>query len=258
MSIRGLPSARLRRRAVETPPAPHRPSRSRDADGSRVHHPPGLGGRRHDQRGDDPASLVPPRRDTGEAGWTSRRTWPTLLAGEVQLRGAAAVGMEDVAYPNADGGPAIFPLAPSAYDGRCPKASALIPQPPLCEVQAPLSAFAAIDRARAVATTSRTCVLPGFNVVRLVLNWSQLEPTPCTYSAPLPQSCGASGGVGTPAGDLRDPRHAPGPVLALHRPGQRRALLRRAAPHPAAATARPPGRCRQTASRPAPCSASTS
>jgi endoglycosylceramidase len=101
---------------------------------------------------------------------------------EIQLRGAAAVGMEDVAYPNADGGPAIFPVAPSAYDGRCPKASALIPQPPLCEVQASLSAF---DQSTAPGSGDDFAQMRalGFDVVRLVLNWSQLEPTPGTYSA---------------------------------------------------------------------------
>ena len=101
---------------------------------------------------------------------------------EVQLRGAAAVGMEDVAYPNADGGPAIFPVAPSAYDGRCPKASPLIPQPPLCEVQAPLSAFAQSTAPGSGDDFAQMRAL-GFDVVRLVLNWSQLEPTPGTYSA---------------------------------------------------------------------------
>ncbi len=101
---------------------------------------------------------------------------------EVQLRGAAAVGMEDVAYPNANGGPAIFPVAPSAYDGRCPKASALIPQPPLCEVQAALPAFAQSTAPGSGDDFAQMRAL-GFDVVRLVLNWSQLEPTPGTYSA---------------------------------------------------------------------------
>ena len=127
--------------------------------------------------------------------------------------------MEDVAYPNADGGPAIFPVAPSAYDGRCPKASALIPQPPLCEVQAPLSAFAQSTAPGSGDDFAQMRAL-GFNVVRLVLNWSQLEPTARHLLGDLSQPGGAGGRVGPPAGDLRDPRHAPGPVLALHRPGQ--------------------------------------
>jgi endoglycosylceramidase len=100
---------------------------------------------------------------------------------EVLLHGAAAVGMEDVAYPNANGGPALFPVSPSAYDGRCPKASALIPQPPLCEVQASLSAFAQSTAPGSGNDFAQMRAL-GFNVVRLVLNWSQLEPTAGSYS----------------------------------------------------------------------------
>ena len=98
------------------------------------------------------------------------------------LHGAAAVGMEDVAYPDANGGPALFPCRPSAYDGRCPKASSLIPQPPLCEVQASLPAFAQSTAPGSGNDFAQMRAL-GFNVVRLVLNWSQLEPTAGTYSS---------------------------------------------------------------------------
>ncbi len=101
---------------------------------------------------------------------------------QILLHGAAAVGMEDVAYPGANGGPALFPVAPSAYDGRCPKASALIPQPPLCEVQASRGAFAQSTAPGSGNDFAQMRAL-GFNVVRLVLNWSQLEPTAGTYSA---------------------------------------------------------------------------
>ena len=101
---------------------------------------------------------------------------------EVLLRGAAAVGMEDVAYPNANGGPALFPVAPSAYAGRCPTPSALIPQPPLCEVQASLPAYSQSTTPGSGDDFAQMRAL-GFNVVRLVLNWSQLEPAAGTYSA---------------------------------------------------------------------------
>ncbi len=97
------------------------------------------------------------------------------------LHGAAAVGMEDVAYPDANGGPALFPVSPSAYDGRCPKASPLVPQPPLCEVQAAQSPFAQSVAPASGDDFAQMRAL-GFDVVRLVLNWSQLEPTPGTYS----------------------------------------------------------------------------
>ncbi len=98
------------------------------------------------------------------------------------LHVAAAVSMQDVAYPHANGGPVLFPVSPSAYVGRCPKASPLVPQPPLCEVQASRAAF---DQSTAPGSGDDFAQMRalGFDVARLVLNWSQLEPTPGTYSA---------------------------------------------------------------------------
>jgi endoglycosylceramidase len=101
---------------------------------------------------------------------------------QILLHGAAAVGLQDVAYPDANGGPALFPVSPSAYDGRCPKASSLIPQPPLCEVQASRPAFSQSTAPGSGDDFAQMRAL-GFNVVRLVLNWSQLEPTAGTYSS---------------------------------------------------------------------------
>jgi endoglycosylceramidase len=101
---------------------------------------------------------------------------------QILLRGVAAVGLQDVAYPNANGKSALFPVSPSAYTGRCPKASALIPQPPLCEVQASKPAYQQSTAPGSGDDFAQMRAL-GFNVVRLVLNWSQLEPTPGTYSA---------------------------------------------------------------------------
>ncbi len=100
---------------------------------------------------------------------------------EVLLHGVAAVGMEDVAYPNANGAPALFPVSPSAYAGRCPKASPLIPQPPLCETQASKPAY---EQSIAPASGDDFAQMRAlsFNVARLVLNWSQLEPHPGVYS----------------------------------------------------------------------------
>ncbi|HXW34064.1 MAG TPA: cellulase family glycosylhydrolase, partial [Acidimicrobiales bacterium] len=99
---------------------------------------------------------------------------------EVILRGVAAVGMQDVAYPESNGGPAIFPVDPAAYEGTCPEASPLIPQPPLCEVQASKSAFEQSTGPGSGDDFAQMREL-GFNVVRLVLNWSQLEPRPGDY-----------------------------------------------------------------------------
>jgi len=132
-----------------------------------------------------PAATIPPLSFLHVVTPTSGPDRTPYLADasgrEVLLRGAAAVGMEDVAYPDANGGPAVFPVAPSAYDGRCPKASALIPQPPLCEVQASLSAFGQSTAPGSGDDFAQMRAL-GFDVVRLVLDWSQLEPVPGTYS----------------------------------------------------------------------------
>jgi endoglycosylceramidase len=101
---------------------------------------------------------------------------------QVLLHGVAAVGMEDVAYPKANGGPALFPVKPAAYTGRCPKASPLIPQPPLCESQAAKPAYQQSVAPASGDDFAQMRAL-GFNAVRLVLNWSQLEPHPGVYSA---------------------------------------------------------------------------
>jgi endoglycosylceramidase len=85
----------------------------------------------------------------------------------VILRGANASGFEDDWYhaPNDVQLKAPFwPIDPAAYDhGRCPANSHRIAQPPLCERD-----FAQM---RAL----------GFNIVRLTLSWSSLEPTPGRY-----------------------------------------------------------------------------
>jgi endoglycosylceramidase len=100
----------------------------------------------------------------------------------VTLRGAAVVGLQDVAYPEADGGPALFPVDPAAYDSECPKAEARIPQPPLCEAQASKPPYGQSSAPASGDDFAQLRAL-GFNLVRLVLNWSQLEPAPGQYSA---------------------------------------------------------------------------
>jgi endoglycosylceramidase len=100
---------------------------------------------------------------------------------QVMLRGVAVVGLQDVAYPGADGRPALFAVSPSAYDGKCPKASPLIPQPPLCEVEAAKPAYRQSTAPGSGDDLAEMRAM-GFNVIRLVLNWSQLEPTPGDYS----------------------------------------------------------------------------
>jgi len=104
-----------------------------------------------------------------------------LQGREVLLHGVAAVGMEDVAYPGANGGPALIPVGPSAYAGKCPRATVLIPQPPLCEIHSSKPAFQQSIAPGSGDDFAQMRAL-GFNVVRLVLNWSQLEPSSGAYS----------------------------------------------------------------------------
>jgi endoglycosylceramidase len=99
----------------------------------------------------------------------------------VILRGVAVVGLQDVAYPGANAGPALFPVSPAAYDGKCPAATARIPQPPLCEVEASEPAYQQSTAPGSGDDFAEMRSL-GFDMVRLVLNWSQLEPTPGHYS----------------------------------------------------------------------------
>ncbi len=115
----------------------------------------------------DPASGVPYLADSN-----GRR---------VILRGVAAVGLEDVAYPNANGKPAIFPVDPSSYEGKCPSASPLYPQPALCEVNSSESEYSQPTTPGSNNDFAEMRAL-GFNLVRLVLDWSELEPEPGDYS----------------------------------------------------------------------------
>ena len=97
----------------------------------------------------------------------------------------------------------------------------------------------------------------GFNVVRLVLNWSQLEPTAGTYSATYLDRVAQVVGWARQQGiyvilDMHQDQYSRYIVPAKKGtlpPGARRRV---------GATALRPGPCRTTASQPAPCSASTS
>lgn len=100
---------------------------------------------------------------------------------QVLLHGVAVVGLQDVAYPGANGGPALFPVDPSAYDGRCPAPQPRIPQPPLCEVEADEPPYRQSTAPGSGDDLAQIRAL-GFDVIRLVLDWSQLEPTPGHYS----------------------------------------------------------------------------
>lgn len=100
---------------------------------------------------------------------------------EVTLRGVAAVGLEDIAYTGSGDGKPLYPIDPSAYDGRCPAVSALGSQGPLCEVEA---AKPADEQSAAPGSDDDFAEMRslGIDVVRLVVDWSELEPSPGVYS----------------------------------------------------------------------------
>jgi len=104
----------------------------------------------------------------------------------VVLRGVNAVGLEDDFYRAANGsaaGPSPFwPVAPSSYSGVCPANSSVAGEPPLCEAQAALSAYQQSAAAGAQNDFAQMRTL-GFNVVRLPVSWSLLEPRPGAYDS---------------------------------------------------------------------------
>jgi endoglycosylceramidase len=104
----------------------------------------------------------------------------------VILRGINLTGLEDDVYTTPSGsepGPAPFwPTATSDYDGTCPTNSHDISEPPVCEVQAGLPEYQQSDAADSDNDLAQMRGL-GFNFIRLPVSWSQLEPTPGTYSA---------------------------------------------------------------------------
>lgn len=101
------------------------------------------------------------------------------------LRGVNLVGLEDDFYQTPNGqepGPAPFwPISPSAYAGKCPVNSHDISEPPVCEVSAREPEWEQSGSATSLNDLAQMRSL-GFNVIRLAVNWSQLEPTPGRYS----------------------------------------------------------------------------
>jgi hypothetical protein len=89
------------------------------------------------------------------------------LGRQVILRGAVVAGLVDWwagSDPNQTDPAPYFPIDPAAYEKSCPANSDLIPIPPVCRDD-----FAEMARL-------------GFNVVRLSVSWSLLEPAPGRFS----------------------------------------------------------------------------
>ncbi len=130
-----------------------------------------------------PQAFVPPddqpflhvERVAGQVPWIADPYGRTVL-----LRGANSEGLEDEAWRSDPRGVAMInPVDPAAYVGKCPPNSNEV-APPLCEVEAGKGRYAqssAYDAQNDFAQMRQR----GFNIVRLALSWSQLEPTPGNY-----------------------------------------------------------------------------
>jgi endoglycosylceramidase len=95
----------------------------------------------------------------------------------VLLHGANAAGLVDY-WSGAAGNPPPYPVDPAAYSGSCPANSIAVEVPPLCEVDATAPAVPS-DTSEDDLAQMRAL---GFDVVRLALSWSLLEPQPGAYS----------------------------------------------------------------------------
>ena len=101
----------------------------------------------------------------------------------VILRGVNVTGLEDDAYTLTKGGnwsKPFWPTDPAAYRRRCPRNSHLIVDPPLCEVDAGRGRYAQSADPDSHNDFAQMRAL-GFNLVRLTLSWSLLEPEPGAY-----------------------------------------------------------------------------
>jgi endoglycosylceramidase len=104
------------------------------------------------------------------------------LGRRIILRGVAASGFEDQAYAGAQGTRPQYPYDPAAYEGRCPANTGRSPAPPLCELHASLPAPVQPWSPGSEDDFAQMRAL-GFDLVRLTINWSELEPRPGQYSS---------------------------------------------------------------------------
>lgn len=140
------------------------------------------------------AALAVPARASGAplqwlhvgAGAGGHRVIEDSSGRTVILRGVNVVGIEDDYYTTASGaepGPSPFwPTSTQAYDGACPADSHAAAEPPVCEVQAGAPEFSQSSAPGSGNDLAQIRAL-GFNVIRLPVSWSLLEPEPGVYSA---------------------------------------------------------------------------
>ncbi|HVA41885.1 MAG TPA: cellulase family glycosylhydrolase [Acidimicrobiales bacterium] len=148
-----------------------------------------------------PAQAGPASGGTPRASRSGTMAWLTVshpAGGQAQmvdqygrtviLRGVNVVGLEDDYYntsPLGTGGYSatpFWPIDPAQYQGRCPSNSHGISEPPVCEVQAGRPEYEQSSAPGSGDDLAQMRAL-GFDVIRLPVSWSQLEPIPGDYSS---------------------------------------------------------------------------
>jgi hypothetical protein len=117
--------------------------------------------------------------DTGPGG-TDQPYLADPAGRQVLLHGVDVVGIQDNFYAGGDGRPALYPYDTAAYDGTCPADSSLEDEFPVCEVDASSGEWVSTSPGSGNDVAQMRAM--GFDIVRLAVSWSLLEPTPGHYS----------------------------------------------------------------------------
>ena len=182
-------SARLRRRAKDPFASTCRAADVALAGASlllsRARRPPGAPAR--------PAARIPARTFlhvvTPPAGDDRRPTWPMPRAARSCCTAPPPSGMEDVAYPDANGGPATLPGLALRLRRTVPQGVAADPAAPALRGPGVPLAVRPVDRA-GQRRRLRADAGAGFDVVRLVLNWSSARADPRRLFEDVPRPGG--------------------------------------------------------------------
>lgn len=99
----------------------------------------------------------------------------------ISLNGVNLAGTEDQSYDLETGTRPNYPINPKAYQGVCPVNDGESKDPPVCEVSGGLPIN---QQSYSYLSQNDFAQIrhDGFNVVRLAINWSEIEPSPGYYS----------------------------------------------------------------------------
>jgi len=124
--------------------------------------------------------VVPAAGAASGPGGTDRPYLADPAGRQMLLHGVDVVGIQDNFYAGGDGKPALYPDSTTSYDGTCPADSSLEDEFPVCEVDASTGQW--VSTAPGSGNDVAQMRALGFDIVRLAVSWSLLEPTPGHYS----------------------------------------------------------------------------